>query len=223
MSEFAARFLSVAPSIVTIVCFLSPLKTVRRIRNERSVGKLPILPFLTLFVNCAIWLAYGVCKTDYTVIVPNALGLVMGFVYTFVYVMYCKSGNTSVRNNFLVAFLVVLYLMYRWTFSPSHECGVFGSFGAFSSVLLGFSPLAAILTVIQDKSVASMPFLTSFSLFISAVLWTSYGYYVARDYYIWAPNSLGVIAGSLQMLCHLRFNDSCRVGGVRKGDVLPQL
>jgi hypothetical protein len=48
---------------------LSNCDTARDIRKKGTVEDLPLLPFLSMFVNCTLWTLYGLLKNDFSLIV----------------------------------------------------------------------------------------------------------------------------------------------------------
>ena len=210
-------FLRMAPPAVTIAWFLAPLHTCWYIYKDGSVRDLPILPFLSLLVNCGIWTAYGICIASSPVIVPNVIGFIAGLLYTSIYVWFSNGGSDQ-RKSFLASLMLLTYVMYAWTYAPpGRECLAFGRVGAFTSIVLCLSPLTAILTVLKTKSTASMPLLPSLALFIASSLWTAYGYMDAHDVNIWLPNAIGFCAGVLQLACHAVYNRGCSLSNEKEG------
>lgn len=73
------------------------------------------------------------------------------------------------------------------------------------SVVVSGSPLAALGTVIRDKSTAALPFKTCLVMWLSSACWLGYGALVAGDPKIYIPNSLGFALASSQMLLFVIF------------------
>jgi len=48
-----------AAPIVSSGVFLSPIPTVQNIMSEKSVGRLPLLPYSSMCVNAFMWMTYG--------------------------------------------------------------------------------------------------------------------------------------------------------------------
>jgi len=82
---------------------------------------------------------------------------------------------------------------------------VIGLTGCTCAVLLMSSPLAVIRTIIKEKNTSAMPFATSLATFLNALSWSSYGYLVAQDAMIWAPNMMGLASACVQMALFVKY------------------
>lgn len=71
----ASLYLSASPSFGAVL----------GIYRNRSVGRLPLLPYTAMVCNSVIWMFYGVTSKQFAVAAPNLLGLVLGLVYCGVY------------------------------------------------------------------------------------------------------------------------------------------
>ncbi len=167
----------------------SSARTALEILQNRSVGGYAFLPFVSLLTNCMIWSFYGILKNDYTVLVPNALGICTGLFCVYAYKKHSPLSADLPISLFacgIVLFALSLYL--------SNAAETLGLLGCCLAVLLMGSPLAAMSTVIRDKSTASMPFFTSFTTWCNALSWSMYGLLVAND---------PLVSVSLYCFCHL--------------------
>ena len=72
-------------------------------------------------------------------------------------------------------------------------------------------PLAAVKTVLADKSTKSLPFSFTVASFVNCVAWTSYGMFVIHDYVVWLPNLIGLGFSIAQLALFAKF-------GIYKGD-----
>ena len=61
-------------------------------------------------------------------------------------------------------------------------------------------PLAAMKTVIETKDTSSLPFTMTVATFVNCTLWTVYGTCVIEDFFIWFPNSLGLLSSFVQFV-----------------------
>eukprot|EP01040_Poterioochromonas_malhamensis_P022802 gene22802-27815_t len=148
--------LQVAGPIFFLMLQGSSLRTALEIWNARSVGGYAFLPFASLLTNCVIWTFYGLLKDDYTVLLPNLLGVVTGLVCVGSYKRYAQASDLPVT---LGSFIVLIVALSMYMSSSADSLGTLGC--ALAMLVLG-SPLASLGTVIREKSTASMPLLPSF-------------------------------------------------------------
>jgi uncharacterized protein with PQ loop repeat len=65
---------------------------------------------------------------------------------------------------------------------------VIGVTGDVICVAMFSGPLAAIKSVIEEKSTKSLPFAFTCATFVNCSLWSVYGICVLSDPYVWIPN-----------------------------------
>eukprot|EP00736_Rhodelphis_marinus_P008134 Rmarinus@m.12718 len=186
-------------SVLPFLCFgnffflqISGLKTLREIQRNRDTGLLSILPFLSLAVNCIIWVIYGILRKDIAVVVPNVSGMILGAYYTYNFTKYCRRYPLP---QILVSLVILAAVFILAAVGAVDAIGYIGS--ALAIALLS-SPLATLKTVLKMKNTKAMPRATSIATFLNSLSWTLYGYLVAEDAMIWAPNFLGLCAATLQ-------------------------
>mmetsp|Transcript_14886 Transcript_14886/g.28879 ORF Transcript_14886/g.28879 Transcript_14886/m.28879 type:complete len:282 (-) Transcript_14886:996-1841(-) len=196
--------LSVLGPLAAISCFLMPISTVRQIRKKKSTGDLPLLPFLCMAVQSALWLGYGILMLSGPIIVPNLLGLTMGTIYTIIfYVNYIGDTSKLMPQFYIAGAILVSMGVASIILTPEENLALLGLVAASSSVFFAASPLAAIVTVLRTQSTDSMPLQTSFTMFVNGSLWCSYGALVANDPALYIPNFLGGSAGAIQLAVHI--------------------
>eukprot|EP01039_Chlorochromonas_danica_P012025 gene12025-13653_t len=86
----------------------SSLRTALEIWNARSVGGYAFLPFASLLTNCVIWTFYGLLKDDYTVLLPNLLGVITGLVCVGSYKRYAQASDLPVTLGSFIVLIVAL-------------------------------------------------------------------------------------------------------------------
>lgn len=48
--------------IASFVVSMSPLPTIQKIKKDKNVGSMPLLPYSSMTVNCFVWMVYGECS-----------------------------------------------------------------------------------------------------------------------------------------------------------------
>mmetsp|Transcript_8142 Transcript_8142/g.30029 ORF Transcript_8142/g.30029 Transcript_8142/m.30029 type:complete len:252 (+) Transcript_8142:221-976(+) len=199
MHQFITTVFSLLPTVCFFSLQLSGTKTIAQILRTGSTGSLSLFPFLAMVLNGFVWTSYGIIVHDWAIIFPNLTCFLFGTFYVAVF-SYYTSHNVSYHLLFGALFMlsvglsVLLYDDNR-KFVGYLACTV--------AVVFLSSPLAALGTVIKERSTRSMPFLTSFTTWLNASAWFIFGYFLRNDAFIYVPNALGVIASSMQLLLFL--------------------
>lgn len=178
---------------------IASVKTAYGIHKAKDTGDLSPLPFTSLAVNCLVWSLYGLLKKDLTVLIPNVNGIVLGLIGMVTYHKYATNAPKKLYGigAALCAAAFKLFL--------DKDTTKIGLIGCSLAVVLCGSPLATLGTVLKDKSTASLPFMNSFTTWLNALCWFSYGILVAHDVMIFGPNGMGLALASIQMLMFMIF------------------
>ncbi|KAK4406699.1 Bidirectional sugar transporter SWEET16 [Sesamum angolense] len=88
-------FIGVLCATFTIAMYAAPLSAVRAVIRTKSVKYMPFLLSFSLLVNAAAWFTFAMLLKDYYVLVPNAVGIVLGSLQLIVYVVYKKKSSSS--------------------------------------------------------------------------------------------------------------------------------
>lgn len=146
-----------------------------QILASHTVGGLSLLPFISLFTNCAIWTCYGLLKADNTVLVPNLLGVLSGLFCSVSYSAY------STKSDLALYLVCACILMITGVCYVSNDADMLGAMGAVLGIVLMGSPLATLRTVVKDRSTASLPFGICLASWCNALSWLLYGWFVVHD------------------------------------------
>jgi solute carrier family 50 protein (sugar transporter) len=183
------NFLMFAPPVCAQFLFLSGLNVIKKIKAEKRTGDLTPLPFISMYTNCAVWSMYGLMVSDFTVLAPNFSGLFLGIYLTKVF--HDHNSGQPLTNLYLGSAAIVGGCAASAAFLPMEIASqITGYMGCAMAVFLMSSPLAVLKTVIQEKSTASLPFLTSVATFANASTWT--GFQVINQFLLTLTSSASI-------------------------------
>ena len=97
-----ANDVSPLPMLTPHVSSLSPLvalferSAMRQFRNNGTTGDVSALPYAAMAANGAAWTAYGLLNGDYTIMLPNASGFVLGAYYCSQFYIHRAPGATVI-------------------------------------------------------------------------------------------------------------------------------
>eukprot|EP01060_Flectonema_neradi_P039527 TRINITY_DN8736_c0_g1_i1.p1 TRINITY_DN8736_c0_g1~~TRINITY_DN8736_c0_g1_i1.p1 ORF type:complete len:260 (+),score=45.07 TRINITY_DN8736_c0_g1_i1:19-798(+) len=200
----AVMFLQVAPPVFAQLVFFSPLATMRSIREKRSTGDLPMLPYTMMACNGFLWMCYGGLVGDTTVIAANVSALCLGLFYCTVFLKH-RSPTANIQTPLLLAGTAAAAVASMVTLLP-HQAAIdaVGMTGCGVVVAMFGGPLQSIKKVIAEKSTASLPFPMAVATCANCLAWALYGMLVA-DPYIYLPNMLGLLSGITQLALFAKF------------------
>ncbi|KAH6807839.1 hypothetical protein C2S51_028947 [Perilla frutescens var. frutescens] len=162
-----------------------------------------------------LWIYYAFLKPDTTLLITiNSLGCFIQTTYISFYLYYApKSARLHTGMLLLVLNVVGMGLIVALTYflaNGSTRANIVGWICLVFSLCVFVAPLFVLRQVIRTKSVEYMPFLLSFFLTLSAVMWFFYGL-LRRDYNIAIPNVLGFSFGVIQMVLYVIYKGAKEV------------
>eukprot|EP00392_Amoebophrya_sp_AT5.2_P002764 g2769.t1 len=205
--------LSIASSLCTQ---FAPLPEVAQIISVKNTGCKESLSYVCIACTGMQWCLYGISAYLYTgnhgflvVVYANIVGACMGVYYSFSFFRFVSEASMQFARMKLYmtlgvsAFLLQLLLFFRL---PHEQCLLAsGCVSATLSVLVTISPLATLPTVLESRSVESMPVELSVVSFVSSWLWLACGL-LLNDWWILIPNIVGILVGVVT--CYLIFGYS---------------
>ncbi|XP_057778756.1 bidirectional sugar transporter SWEET17-like [Salvia miltiorrhiza] len=190
-------------NIISVLVFLSPVKTFARIVKHGTTEEFESLPYICTLLNSCLWTYYGVIKPDaYLVATVNAFGLLVELAYVALFIFFAPPSKKAkaailfgvIDVGFLVAAVLTTYLMLQ----GDARIDAIGFISSALNIIMYASPLAAMKRVLRRKSVEYMPFLLTFFLFLNGGVWTFYAV-LAHDWFLGVPNAIGLLLGILQL------------------------
>ncbi|GAB2296120.1 hypothetical protein Dimus_030253 [Dionaea muscipula] len=216
-SANALRFaMGILGNIIALFLFLSPVPTFIRICKKGSVEQYSPVPYLATFINCMIWVLYGlpfVHPNSILVITINATGCLIEVAYLLLFIVYSKDKKRlrviviSVTEIILVGVFAtaVLTLVH----GTKHRSQVVGMVAIVGNIMMYAAPLSVMKLVITTKSVEYMPFSISLASFCNGVAWTVYAIR-PFDPYMAGPNGVGTIFSLVQLILYATYYKSTK-------------
>ncbi|KAL2490453.1 Nodulin MtN3 family protein [Abeliophyllum distichum] len=169
--EALSFFIGIIGNIISVLVFLSPVKTFWRIVKNRSTEEFESLPYICTLLNSSLWTYYGITKPDsYLVATVNGFGAVVETLYIILFIAFAppwKRAKTAIVAAILdVGFLVAAISVTYFLLQGDMRINVTGFMCSGLNIIMYGSPLAAMKSVVTMKSVEYMPFLLSFFPFL---------------------------------------------------------
>ena len=207
--------------------FLASWPAVAQARTSKQLGALNPLPFAFTFANCLGWLHYGfVCRNHY-VFWSNALGCVLGLLYTTTALkLGCPDVVERVAVGGLVIHICAAYATGLRLASPAKRKLCAGLVANFILLCYYAAPLSTVAAVVRSARIKCRGGSAGHWLICAQVvrsrdassisgplvlvnagnglLWTVYGAAV-EDALVWAPNLAGVALAAAQLALKLAF------------------
>ncbi|KAI3936383.1 hypothetical protein MKW98_000657 [Papaver atlanticum] len=193
-------------NIISILVFLSPITTFKRIVKKKSTENFKGIPYISTLLSTSLWTYYGLLKPGGMLIVTvNGAGAILQAIYVTLFIIYApkdsKVKHLKLAGIFNVGFYTTVVLI---TFLATHggvRLTVVGFLCAGLTLGMYASPLVSMRNVIKTKSVEYMPFSLSFFLFLNGGVWSVYSVLV-KDFFIGVPNAIGFVLGSTQLIVY---------------------
>ncbi|GAA0141848.1 hypothetical protein LIER_02898 [Lithospermum erythrorhizon] len=215
-AEIARTVVGIIGNIIALSLFLSPVPTFIRICKKGSVEQYSPVPYLATFVNCGLWVLYGlpmVHPKSTLVVTINGAGFIIEIVLLSLFLTYSDKKKrikvalvVVVEVIFLAALAVVVLTLAHTTKLRSN---IVGSICMAGNIMMYASPLSVMKLVITTKSVEFMPFFLSLASFANGISWTIYAL-IRIDPFIIAPNGIGALLGAAQLILYATYYKSTK-------------
>ncbi|XP_059642376.1 bidirectional sugar transporter SWEET14-like [Cornus florida] len=212
-------------NVVSFMVYLAPLPTFYKVYKKKSTEGFQSVPYVVALFSAMLWIYYAFLKSNATLLITiNSVGCFIETIYICFYLFYAPK-KAKVQTVQLVVLLNVvgfgLILLLTHFLAKGPTCAIIvGWICLVFSLCVFIAPLCIVRQVIRTKSVEYMPFLLSFFLTLSAVMWFFYGLLI-KDFNIAIPNVLGFTFGILQMILYVMYKDAKKV--VENDQKLPEI
>jgi solute carrier family 50 protein (sugar transporter) len=193
--------------------------TIRKIAADRNVGNLPLLPYSTMVSSAFLWLVYGILQKESKIWSANGVGLVLGSYYFYEFLRYCPKSSPTLPGSkelHVKTVAAVLSTTLVATYALTRPAVWIGRAGVLFCIVMFASPLAALQTVIQQRSARAIPLPFTIASVINCFLWSVVGLWQMHDINVYLPNLLGLSFGLAQVALKI-FYGSGDEGSLKKG------
>ncbi|CAI9103441.1 OLC1v1001921C2 [Oldenlandia corymbosa var. corymbosa] len=211
MAASLSVILGIIGNVISILMFLAPVKTFKRIIKKKSTEDYKGIPYITTLLSTSLWSFYGLLKPGGLLVVTvNGTGCILHIVYVVLFIVYAPK-DVKVQSMKLVGlvdigFLGVVVAVTLLALHGGTRLTLVGLLCAALTVGMYASPLSAMRTVIKTKSVEYMPFFLSFFQFLNGGIWAAYAV-IVKDIYLGVPNGIGFALGSAQILLYVIYKN----------------
>ncbi|KAJ8766292.1 hypothetical protein K2173_022351 [Erythroxylum novogranatense] len=226
--ETSVLIVGVIGNVISVLMFLSPVKTFWRIVKNRSTEDFESLPYVCTLLSSSLWNYYGIIKPGaFLVATISGFGVVVELVFVTLFLLYSPpmmKRRTAILVGLLnVGFFTTAVLVTRLALEGEVRIDAAGFMSSALDIVMYGSPLAAMKTVVTTKSVEYMPFLLSLFCFLNGAVWTLYAVFT-RDIFIGVPNGAGFLLGTTQLVLYAIYrnaepsrNTNIREDGLEEG------
>ncbi|KAL0548402.1 hypothetical protein IC582_012851 [Cucumis melo] len=205
-------FVGVIGNIISLLMFLSPAGTFRRIIRNKSTEEFESFPYVCTWLNSSLWTYYGIIKPGaYLVATINSFGVVVQSFFLGVFLIYAPSAmkaKTGILVGILdIGMLTAAIVVSELVLEGEKRIEALGFVCAGLNIMMYASPLSIMKTVIKSKSVEYMPFMLSLFFFFNGGIWTFYAFLV-HDWFLAVPNGMGLLLGLTQLLLYAIYRNA---------------
>ncbi|XP_043710629.1 bidirectional sugar transporter SWEET16-like [Telopea speciosissima] len=210
--EGLSFYIGVVGNIISVLVFLSPIRTFVRIVKNRSTEEFESIPYICTLLSSGLWTYYGIIRPgSYLVATVNGFGVLVEAIYVVLFLIFAPAKMKAKTAVLLVVldggFLAAMVLGTRLALEGDTRIDVLGFVCAGLNIIMYGSPLVAMKTVVTMKSVEYMPFFLSFFLFLNGGIWAFYALLVG-DYFLGVPNGIGCLLGTAQLVLYMMYRNS---------------
>jgi solute carrier family 50 protein (sugar transporter) len=191
--------LRVLPPLTGQLVAMAPLETMRKIRDAGAVGNLPLVPYFSMCLSGILWFTYGRLVGEPTIWASNLLPFALGCLYCGIFIQNAPPSFALRPYAIAAASVVAVVVAALVLMPPESAATLLGLVGNTLVVAMFGGPLAAMRTVIRDRSTESLPFGMCVATFVNCLLWFLYGTLVIGDANVWVGNGIGLASSIVQL------------------------
>lgn len=205
-------YVGIAGNIISVLLFLSPAGTFKRILKKRSTEEFESFPYICTLLSSSLWTYYGIMRPGSILVATiNGFGILVEIAYISIFLIYAPPTirlKTMTRVGILnLGVPISAILATRLALDAEMRIDAIGFVCAGLNIIMYGSPLTAMKRVVTTRSVEYMPFWLSFFVFLNSGIWTLYAV-IVKDWFLLVPNGTGFILGIVQLVLYAIYKRS---------------
>jgi len=213
MSIFGSNLFPIVGLFTSNALYFSPIPAVLERLKEGSLGSLNPIPTACILLSTIAWLMYAFSVPNPWVVASNLPGACAAIAAMTMTLPLMKGSKQllAVQSTLVGGTLINLSLWSYLIFSgmaPAARSRMLGLYASAFFIILAASPLSTIQKVVATKDSASIYAPMTVAQCVNSGLWSVYGFFGAKDVFVWGPNVTGLGLGLLQLLLKLVFPSS---------------
>eukprot|EP00759_Apiculatamorpha_spiralis_P048496 PhF_6_TR43674/c0_g1_i1/m.67116/K15382/SLC50A, SWEET; solute carrier family 50 (sugar transporter) len=189
--------------ILTIGMFSYPLRAAREMTANQTIGNTNPALYSAMLVNCLLWTAYGVITDKITIVICNAVGIVVSS-YTLAVFMLLAMQATRPYIAVVTTVLGLSFVLLHETRNDESFVDYLGILGNIASCVMFASPLSGLRAVVASGRADSIPIGQVWLNTCTALSWCLYGIATSQGYVV-APNGIGLLLCAVQIGLYIRY------------------
>ena len=194
------------PGLVSLGIFLNPMfEAMPRIRKAGTVGQMPMLPYSAMASQGIVWTAYGLLLHNPAVWTPNLCAAGLGVYYMCIYGRHWHNPGHLLMSHVFKVVSTLGFSALAYGLPQGIALNLLGITGNMMTLFMFGGPLAAIHTVVREKSTRALNLGFTCIVNLNCVLWFFYAYFMLNDPYIYLQDGLGILLATIQLALFARY------------------
>jgi len=210
MSIFSSNLFPIVGLFTSNALYFSPIPAVLERLKAGSLGALNPIPTTCIVLSTFAWLMYAFSVPNAWVVASNLPGACAAMAALTMTLPLMKGAKQllAVQATLVGGTALNLCLWSYLIFSglpAAARSRLLGLYASAFFILLAASPLTTITNVIARRDSSSIYAPMTVAQCTNCALWSVYGFWGAKDVFVWGPNVTGLILGLLQLLLKVLF------------------
>ena len=191
-------------TVLSIYFFLArAVPFYKLIRGQIKINDAPGVLLIFTFLNCILWLNYGLLLDKPQMYLTNGIGSAITLVFITIFLAYFSKQKIYLTAIFLLCLIIIMGVITYFSYYVIYYKYVGNGANGFN-VCMYAATGEKIYRVFKTKNYNLMPIFSIIGGFLSASCWIIYGSLIF-DINVLIPNGLGVLFAIIQLIVYFYF------------------